>query len=639
MALAGPLQNSWCKAAAPAINEPPLATRPTRPPLQSRFKMGSQPSAAGTTRAVANNVPVLAPQPSPPHWQTAQKPARREESPGANVRELRMENKETVSHTVTASAHRGKEIDVFLKAFPGLSKESSEAAEKLSTNPKGSAERTKKPANKNSTDVLQGQTLNTIKAYIKDNEKSLLSQAKNSSTNAVVIHIEGVKIDGRNCEITVTKTKEFFLHSTVGAFGKGALMEAHYALDLKSGEVVVRAETQKGRLTEAVYKQTLELTKATSKAFKGCKNVLQQHTVTTCEKTSQFGIISNLCERGTLLDNQPIALRPNAFSKLFEQFPEMKDQIKNMSLKDLKLALNEACQVINFKDDPTVELNEQKKWSLTGGNLSLEVGVKVSRDNPFVILKFKTHGVAHSDYYKVFDKLTKPAGEKDLAAFSDWLNTESKENFVINKESIDLKQVAQQMANGIREMHKEKYQHNDIKPENVFINKQGQVFVADFDQAKKLEKGSAAEGGAGTRGYIAPEAQGEDYYKRKINAMEGDIGKKVALFKNKNFLKFYQARDVFSYGVSIGQILRGTTSHPGTTTLDEYKKDEKEDDISVTDYTNKLEFDFKREFDKEPANKNSVDHLAWRCRDPNVLNRPTMEEVFKALDNPKITNF
>jgi len=75
--------------------------------------------------------------------------------------------------------------------------------------------------------------------------------------------------------------------------------------------------------------------------------------------------------------------------------------------------------------------------------------------------------------------------------------------------------VMREALKGLAHMHEQNYAHCDIKPDNIFLSKNGEVKIGDLGYARDVR---GADGGfRGTHLYMAPETQDE------INSTAADI--------------------------------------------------------------------------------------------------------------------
>ncbi len=74
--------------------------------------------------------------------------------------------------------------------------------------------------------------------------------------------------------------------------------------------------------------------------------------------------------------------------------------------------------------------------------------------------------------------------------------------------AINIPQIIQQCAEGLRHMHEKGWVHCDVKPDNFLVNEQGNVKLIDFSIAQPMKKRRGLFGRRsvqGTRSYMAPE--------------------------------------------------------------------------------------------------------------------------------------
>ncbi len=79
--------------------------------------------------------------------------------------------------------------------------------------------------------------------------------------------------------------------------------------------------------------------------------------------------------------------------------------------------------------------------------------------------------------------------------------------------------ISEQMLSGVAHAHEHNVIHCDIKPENLLLNKHGEVVLTDFGLAKSAMQTVTASG-SGTVGYIAPEqAVGKPSFRSDVFSM------------------------------------------------------------------------------------------------------------------------
>jgi serine/threonine protein kinase len=71
--------------------------------------------------------------------------------------------------------------------------------------------------------------------------------------------------------------------------------------------------------------------------------------------------------------------------------------------------------------------------------------------------------------------------------------------------------IANQICDGLSELHKHQVVHRDLKPENVVIQPTGNVKLVDFGLARRIDPDATATIIAGTPAYMAPEQMAGRY--------------------------------------------------------------------------------------------------------------------------------
>ena len=100
----------------------------------------------------------------------------------------------------------------------------------------------------------------------------------------------------------------------------------------------------------------------------------------------------------------------------------------------------------------------------------------------------------------------------------------------------DVREIARQIAAGLRALHRQEMIHQDLKPENIMIDRYGTVKIIDFGSTKiagieEITTPLADQGPLGTRSYAAPEY------------LQGYAGSNVS--------------DIYSFGVIVYEMLTG----------------------------------------------------------------------------------
>ncbi|MEN8106734.1 MAG: protein kinase [Pseudomonadota bacterium] len=100
----------------------------------------------------------------------------------------------------------------------------------------------------------------------------------------------------------------------------------------------------------------------------------------------------------------------------------------------------------------------------------------------------------------------------------------------------DVREITRQIAAGLRALHRQEMIHQDLKPENIMIDRYGTVKIIDFGSTKiagieEITTPLADQGPLGTRSYVAPEY------------VQGYAGSRVS--------------DIYSLGVIVYEMLTG----------------------------------------------------------------------------------
>ncbi len=141
---------------------------------------------------------------------------------------------------------------------------------------------------------------------------------------------------------------------------------------------------------------------------------------------------------------------------------------------------------VNFEDDPAyIELFTREEW----------IGSQI--DSPHV-LKVRNRGRARRFLYTVLDYV-------EGQTLSQWMRDNPEPDIA------EVREIVNQIAMGLRAFHRKEMIHQDLKPDNIIIDKHGTVKIIDFGSTHVAGL-QEVEGGAstiptrlGTRDYSAPE--------------------------------------------------------------------------------------------------------------------------------------
>lgn len=184
-----------------------------------------------------------------------------------------------------------------------------------------------------------------------------------------------------------------------------------------------------------------------------------------------------------------------------------------------------------------------------------------------------------------------------------------------------VQQLFKGIASGLKEMHKENLVHQDLKGLNVLINEKGQACIDDFGTTRFADELKTDRQGMGTMNYMSPEAM---VY---LSAGRSDV-----------LPTRTSACDVWSLGVML-QEFEGRMSGSELTPM-----------LAGLGFTETLQYDptffqsamnllvksdtAREKYEKlypEPADKTSLQHLAWQCTRPIPEDRPTAAEIEQFL--------
>ena len=140
---------------------------------------------------------------------------------------------------------------------------------------------------------------------------------------------------------------------------------------------------------------------------------------------------------------------------------------------------------VNFEDDPAyIELFTREEW----------IGAQI--DSPHV-LKVRTKGRSRKFLYTVLDYV-------EGQTLAQWMHDHSEPTLV------EVREIVSQIAMGLRAFHRKEMIHQDLKPDNIIIDKHGTVKIIDFGSTRvaglqEVEGEDKLPELLGTRDYSAPE--------------------------------------------------------------------------------------------------------------------------------------
>ena len=99
----------------------------------------------------------------------------------------------------------------------------------------------------------------------------------------------------------------------------------------------------------------------------------------------------------------------------------------------------------------------------------------------------------------------------------DLIEKQNQKNLCKFEENIII-DIMKQICLGIKEIHKNGIIHRNLKPENIFIDKNNKIKIGDFGISKIItnnKKTNKTENKAGTINYMAPEIKNKNIYSNK----------------------------------------------------------------------------------------------------------------------------
>ncbi|XP_038075579.1 mitogen-activated protein kinase kinase kinase 20-like [Patiria miniata] len=160
------------------------------------------------------------------------------------------------------------------------------------------------------------------------------------------------------------------------------------------------------------------------------------------------------------------------------------------------------------------------------------------------------------------------------------------------------------MARGLHYIHQQKYQHGDVKSQNMVITRDDTLKICDFGTARHCESTFTTENIRGSWAWMAPEVIGERHNSQPQTKA-----------------KVTHKSDVFSYAVVVWELLTGKEPFAGETTLDFMQ--------ATGGQRRRLEIP------KECPQ--TLRDLLTKCWDHDHTKRPRMDEILSRSELGRIT--
>ena len=163
------------------------------------------------------------------------------------------------------------------------------------------------------------------------------------------------------------------------------------------------------------------------------------------------------------------------------------------------------------KDDKYYALKQILISNLTKeeiNNMKKEVDILMSLDNEYIVKYYCSF--LEKDYFNILMGYT---GKTNLKQF---INSYKNKGSFIEEEKI--KNIIVQICLALKEIHKSNLIHRDLTPENIYIDENKKIKIADFDVSKSLsQNNNYAKTITGKSQYFAPEILKRKKYNNKVD--------------------------------------------------------------------------------------------------------------------------
>ena len=132
----------------------------------------------------------------------------------------------------------------------------------------------------------------------------------------------------------------------------------------------------------------------------------------------------------------------------------------------------------------------------------------LSNFNSRYIIRYYNSYIKNNNYYILMEY----AGDSNLKNFIRSYKDKGK---LIDGKIIE--NIIIQICLGLKEIHNQKIIHGDLKPENIFINKNNEIKIVNFGISKKMVYKKYESTKIGTQNYMAPEIINNEKYNNKVD--------------------------------------------------------------------------------------------------------------------------
>jgi len=424
--------------------------------------------------------------------------------------------------------------------------------------------------------------------------------------------------------ITVTKEGKVFAHIKQH-FAKGAQKAVKFTIDVETGLPVVRG-VKENLITNVKRAEILN-------RINGHQNLMESHSGKVFSQSkngsNQEVSLTKYYAGGELTDRNKIILSNDPITHYFQKNEEKKNQLDQL--------IKEGIAEGKTSEEVIRDLLMEALPQVTPGTPK-----RKSQDfetNPLLdFLKSQSSNRIAGQLIKYNNKQDQEGINQIVGLFVDAVDGKDTQLTLNSEKQLSEAEtlvMAFQTTSALHTVHAQGAVHQDVKPDNFFLDSNSNTVLGDFDEMVHVIDELNNEGGlfpTGTTGYQAPEVlmsitdqKSQGLYQVKAGNSQKDI------------LRTIQSRDSFAWGASMFENLHGTPpphADPKNIGYDQYNK---QGGRAVNASAQNLAQNHTT-IDPEPQEKETLNHLAWKCRHPDSKMRPTMDEGRKECARLMMSN-